>query len=179
MANKTKRAYTFFINLRWFLFRSNITKVVQKNFILVTLFFIIFFSSCKERWPADTGNIDLKVDIQRFERDVFTMDSVNFDAQYAELRKKYPDITELLIQHILSFGWVYSTMAREKFKMQIGFHPYYRDSLYPDMQRSFTDKEVAKIADNLTEPFKRIKFFFPKDTLSQLYTMFSGFGYQV
>lgn len=149
---------------------------------------IIFFglgltllSGCKgNRWEADTSGIHVDTHIKRFDKAVFTLDSNQWDVQFAALQREYPDMLELIMgPNLFRFGPVSDLKAQQRFKKIYVYDKYLRDSLFPDIQKKFPEPKIKEIENRLQEPFKRIKYFYPKDSLPQIYTFVSAYGYKV
>lgn len=152
--------------------------VVQKYFKLFFLFAILSLSACKkDRWKADTDNISVDTHITRFEKILFELDTNKWQTQFADIKAKHRDLTELTMERVFGLGSVNNPRAQDSLKELIT--NVYFDSVYQDIQKIYTDEEIKKLEANLEEPLKRWKYYYPKDSLPKLYTSISGFNFQV
>lgn len=81
---------------------------MSKNVIYLligTVFFIsgLFFSGCGPddgQKAPDVSHISVNLQLQRFERDLFALDTANMDAGLQELARKYPDFLPFFLTEI-------------------------------------------------------------------------------
>jgi len=144
--------------------------------IQIYLFFltVLLLVSCGGHKKVDVSNIHLDVKIERFDKDFDSMQYKPMAVQAAFLQKKYGIFYRDFIEQILQAGVLsdtsYFQTLREMFKGQA-----YRDlkhdvdSVYPN-----TDEQNAE----LTDAFRRIKYYFPQQRLPKVYAYFSGFEAQ-
>jgi gliding motility-associated lipoprotein GldB len=144
--------------------------------IQIYLFFLtaLVLASCNRHKKVDVSNIDLNVKIERFDKDFDSMQYKPMAVQAAFMQKKYGIFYKDFIEQILQAGTVndtsYFQALRDVFKGQ-AYHDLKHDvdSIYPN-----TDEQNAE----LTDAFRRIKYYFPQQKLPQVYAYFSGFEAQ-
>jgi gliding motility-associated lipoprotein GldB len=149
--------------------------ITNKN-IQIYLFFLtgLLILSCNRHKKVDVSNIHLDVTIQRFDKDFDSMQYKPMAQQSAYLQKKYGVFYRDFIEQILQAGSIsdtaYFQTLREMFKGQ-AYHDLKHDvdSVYPNL--------YAQNAE-LTDAFRRIKYYFPQQKLPQVYAYFSGFEAQ-
>jgi hypothetical protein len=135
-------------------------------------------TSCKkERWKADTDDIKVDTHITRFEKMLFELDTNQWQKQYNDLKTKNRDMTELMMERVFVLGRTDNPRAQDSLKALL--HNVYFDSVYHDIQKIYNDEEIKKLENSFEEPFKRWKYFYPKDSIPKLYTSISGFNFQV
>jgi gliding motility-associated lipoprotein GldB len=146
-------------------------KTPQIYLFFLTLLLIV---SCGRHKKVDVSNIHLDVKIERFDKDFDSMQYKPMATQAAFLEKKYGYFYEDFIQQILQAGQVsdtaYFQVLRDMFKGQ-AYHDLKHDvdSVYPNL-----DEQNAE----LTDAFRRIKYYFPQQRIPKVYAYFSGFEVQ-
>jgi gliding motility-associated lipoprotein GldB len=145
------------------------TKQIYSIFLMVAL-----LGACSRNKKVDVSNIHVDVTVERFDKDFNAMSVKPMDAQAKFLQKKYGVFYKDFIEQILQAGTIndtaYYQTLRDVFKGQA-----YKDlkhdvdSIYPNM-----DEQNAA----LTDAFRRIKYYFPKQKLPKVYAYFSGFEAQ-
>ncbi len=148
------------------------------GFILAVM--VLFSVSCKKEkdrvWNADTKNITLKLNVKRYELELF---SVPIDTLYKELprlEKEYGDFFKLYNTQIIGIGM---PNERQFYTGLRNFIEYCNTlDLYDKVLEVFP-KNDRFIENSLTEPFKRYKYFFPDKPIPDIYTCISGFQVSV
>ncbi|NCD71553.1 gliding motility lipoprotein GldB [Mucilaginibacter agri] len=150
---------------------STPVKTTQIYLIFITL---ILFSACGRHGNVDVSNIPVNVTIHRFDHDLDKMRNPPMEPQAIALQKKYGLFYQDYMERILQAGSikdtaylgtlkkVFTTKAYNDLKHEV-------DSIYPNL-----DKQN----EELTDAFRRIKFYFPKKELPKIYAYFSGFQAQ-
>lgn len=124
---------------------------------------------------ADISDIQLQLDIQRFERDLFQVKMDTLPEHVNYLNQKYGDFFELYTNGVINIG----KPSRR------GFLRYLQDFLTdPYMQKAYDRAEklypdVKREERLLTKAFKRYKYFFPGHPVPDIYTIISGFNESV
>jgi gliding motility-associated lipoprotein GldB len=139
----------------------------------IYLFFSIalLFTACGRDKKVDVSNIPLTVNVLRFDRDLDGMRTGPMAAQAEVMKKKYGVFYQDFIEHILQAGSINDTAYFATLRKVFANRGYLAvkhevDSIYPNI-----DKQNAE----LTDAFRRIKYYFPKQRIPQLYAYFSGF----
>jgi hypothetical protein len=133
---------------------------------------IFCFVSCKrEKYKVDTSNINLDVKINRMDKDFSSINSENYYTKVIEIQKKYPEVFQLYVEQIARRGSMENNEYIEPMKEY--FLDQYSIELYKDVLRKFPDMSVYE--EELEDAFKRVKFFFPEDTIPQIYSLVSDF----
>ena len=154
-----------------------IAKEYKVIILLGFITFVIFLSGCKGKrnFNPDTSNIKLDVKIERFDKALFSIDSTHWEQGIANVQKQYPEMMEMFTGPLLRMGSIRnprnSELLRHKFVYDV-----YEDSVYRDEIKIYTDEKIHELEAGLSQPFKKIKYYFPKDTLPRLYAIISGFG---
>lgn len=149
----------------------------------IYLIFLIslLLAACSHHKKVDVSNIPVKVTIERFDHDFDAMRTKPMAQQAAYLQKKYGifyrDFIGLILQNNNINDTAYFKRLSEIFNTtQNNVRPYMDlkhdvDSVYPG--------NMDKQNEELTDAFRRIKYYFPKAKLpSKVYAYFSGFQAQ-
>jgi gliding motility-associated lipoprotein GldB len=138
-----------------------------------------FFSSllliaCSHSKKIDVSNIPIDVKIERFDKDFDAMHTKPMAPQAAFLQKKYGNFYRDYIELLLSGSstdTAYFNTLRQIFNARA-----YTD-LKHDVDAAFPgdmDKQNAE----LTDAFRRIKYYYPQKNTPKVYAYFSGFKAQ-
>ncbi|MCC6720761.1 MAG: hypothetical protein IT243_01055 [Bacteroidia bacterium] len=145
--------------------------------IVFVLFISIFINSCKndvneEKNKEEIDNINLTLEIKRFEIDLFNAKSTE---EVLNLKNKYPEFYPVYVYQIMQgISGDYRTSETESARnllnnfitvADFGLWLKHRtDSVFPNL------KDFEK---ELTQAMKRLKFYFAKDTIPQFITFLS------
>jgi gliding motility-associated lipoprotein GldB len=143
------------------------------------LFFLaaLVMSACTNHKRIDVSNIPVDVKTERFDKEFDAMRTKPMGAQAAYLQRKYGvfynDFIGLILQNrnINTQDTAYFKLLRQVFANQ-GYNDLKHDvdSVYKD--------GLDKQDDELTDAFRHIKYYFPKQRLPKVYTYYSGFEAQ-
>ena len=147
------------------------SKTTQIYLIFLTC---VLLMACGRSKKIDVSNINLSVKIERFDHDLDAMRTGTMSTQANRLQKKYGPFYQDYIERILQAGTtrdttyfktlcdVFSARSYADLKHEV-------DSIFPN---------VDKQNDELTDAFRHIKYYFPKQKLPKVYAYFSGFQAQ-
>jgi gliding motility-associated lipoprotein GldB len=142
----------------------------------ITLFFLIsvLAISCTNNKDIDTSNIDINLDVQRFDQDLSQVKSLNVTQDLATLEKKYPTFYNDYFEKILSVGSkqnpeYYSTIAA-----------VLEGDAFKELQKETNQvyPNFDQYQEEITESFKRIKYYYPEWKNPKIITYISGFQVQ-
>lgn len=145
------------------------------------LFFLVAIavSACKNHKRIDVSNIHVDVKIERFDKEFDAMRTMPMGPQVAYLQKKYGvfyhDFIGLILQDpdVNTKDTTYFKLLRQVFANQA-----YND-LKHDVDSVYNYKDgLDKQNEELTDAFRHIKYYFPKQQLPKLYAYYSGFEAQ-
>jgi gliding motility-associated lipoprotein GldB len=151
------------------LLHHNLTKQIYLFFSITLL-----FAACSRDKKVDVSNIPVNITVSRFDHDFDDMRTKPMAAQAEFLKKKYGIFYKDFIEQVLQAGSIKDTAYFETLRRVFHNQAYFDlkhevDSIYPNM-----DKQNAE----LTDAFRRIKYYFPKKQIPQIYAYFSGFQAQ-
>lgn len=155
--------------------------MLQKNNLLIFTIFllgILALSSCfgdKDKNIPDVSGVEVALKINRFDQELFAIDTNQVAKGIEDLEKKYPDFSKFYLERVLQIKKPWDTTGVYRTHVN-GFltYPFVRDlhhkvdSLYGDF--SSVEKELVK-------GFKFYKHYFPKRAIPELYTFVSEFTY--
>jgi hypothetical protein len=157
--------------------------IKQRIYLFAVAVLALFFlnTSCthQDRWhKADVSNIKTDVKIERLDQKIFTIDSTHFDEQMSAIYNSHKDLMDLFTMRMFHFGPLSNPRSLELFKQKYVYDRYLHDSLYPDVMKAYPQPEINKLQDQFSDAFKYLKYYYPKDTLPQVFTIITAFGYQ-
>jgi hypothetical protein len=123
--------------------------------------------SCKSGKP-DVSNIDVNIEIQRLDRDIFNMSVDSLHSKYGVFFDYYTD-------GILDIGNCRDSLFSEYLEM------FKSDSIvriaYDDVNKIYPD--LGKLTNKFTTAFKYYRYYFPDKYIPKVYTYISGFNQSV
>jgi len=146
---------------------------------LLKFVFLFFILACgddkinKQLKEVDVSDINLNVQLKRFEQDLFSIPSDSLPEAIHFLQKKYGKFYHRFNQNIINIGPSNSPS-----------YPQYLNSFINDPDIKAIYKDVEKTYSNfnpfyedLNEAFKRYNHYFPEKTIPEIITFLSGFNY--
>jgi len=143
---------------------------VNKSLLIFLIGFLFSCNSGAKR--PDVSDIDVKVKIQRFEQELF---SIKTNSDLKLVRKRYPEVLPLYSNKVIGLGDS-------------------NDSNYMDYLNQFlTDSTMTLVADRVAQnfptlekeekelenAFKYLKYYFPEKTIPNCYSQISGFNQSI
>ncbi len=130
--------------------------MMHRNLIYVLLFIVVV--SCGKRKDPDVSNINIDLQLQRFDQDFFSIDTANVDVSLQKLHQKYPGFLQDFVFNILALpAHPDSVGAVEKgIKEFIRSYKPIKDS----SDKVFTD--FSKIESVVKSGLKHVKYYFPQ-----------------
>jgi gliding motility-associated lipoprotein GldB len=142
----------------------------------IYLFFItpLLLLSCTQGKKVDVSNIDVNVKIERFDHDFNDLHNKPMAAQAVFLQNKYGPFYQDFIERILPAGSIkdtayFATLRRIFATKDYNDLQHEVDAVFPNLDKPNAD---------LTDAFRRIKYYFPKKRLPKVYAYVSGFQAQ-
>lgn len=151
---------------------------MKKNIItlaLPILFIMLVGCNKKVKRDADLDGIDLTVKIERFDSAFWNIDTTDIAGGISEVHKKYPGITDVYLENVVRFGHPDSSITHYTYRL------FRRDTavkrIYNDCLATYSD--LKDYDAQLTDAFRRGKYFFPHLATPLLYCHVSGFNQSV
>ena len=82
----------------------------MKKTAFILLLTISLFSCKKKKGIPNVSDIKVEIQLKRFDRDFFALDTNNVWPGLTELNKKYPSITGIFLQNILAVSYTHLTL---------------------------------------------------------------------
>lgn len=136
----------------------------MKRLLPLCIFFM--FAGCSDAGRPDVSDIKVELEVVRFERDLFALDTTNLPSAINNLYANHPGFGPLFTEQILGIpNQDSSAMAREAFLQFLGD---YR-GIYDLTSKRFDD--ISDARDELIGSMKYIRHYFPAYQLpGKLYT---------
>lgn len=151
---------------------------MKTNFKVLIIISFIFLFACKNNNKFDTDVSDIKVEVKtkHFEEDLFKFNLDSADYYVGLYRKKYGEFFKLFNYQITEIGPSESKTYPENLDM---FVRYWKTEQIPEiLDSAFADFDIEQVPD-IQKAFQHYKYYFPEDTIPEIYTFFSSFGYSV
>jgi hypothetical protein len=147
-----------------------------KNFYLKYLIFLFVLSSCKDTKIIDVSNIDVEMDIVRYDKVFFeALDTNHLNESLSQLRKKDTLFFDFYTQQVMRFGLISDTLGPVEHSIKEFLTNQYVAELNDTIDAKFPTLKPFK--NELTEAFKHFKYYYPNLPLPQVYTINSELSY--
>ena len=143
----------------------------MKRYIYVIAIISFALISCKrEKHRADLTGIECDIKIERFDSLFWGLDTTRLAEEFAKLQAEHPNITPIYTENVVQFGHPDSAITHDTYKLfrsnkEVG-------KLYEDALKIYAD--VSDIEKDLTEAFRRAKYFLPQFPTPRVYCHVSG-----
>lgn len=141
--------------------------------LFIFLAFSIFISCHQNRYKVNVKNIEVDIPIYRIDLDMCEFDSVNYFSKFNEISSKYPipfkNIYELLTERRFKMDSAHAQVLRELYTDQIA------QEIYSEVKNKFSN--IDDLQSKFNDAFKHYKFYFPSDTLYEVYALVSNFSF--
>jgi len=146
--------------------RNYINKVSGSHLQLLTLILILCCGACKHKNVPDVSHIAMEVHIQRFDQELYRLDTNNVQPSLQQLNAKYPYFLPTYIQQIMNFG-PYSDTSR---LIQLQTRMLVGNSDFRMLQDSINAHfpKLDDVEKELAQSFRYIKYYFPTFTPPQV-----------
>jgi predicted ester cyclase len=133
-------------------------------------------STCnKSKKKPNVNNINVQLEVRRFEQDFFTIPVENPSEALKQLKKKYPDFAPFYFSEIMGFG----NLDKDEAATAINFSVYRNDQYVKQVAdtclRVF--KDFSAYEKELTQAFRYFKYYFPNYSVPQIITFTGNFGW--
>ncbi len=142
-------------------------------YVLVSIILVGLVFSCKPKNPLDfdVSDVDVKLDVQRMERELFEADRDSFYTVHQKMIRKYGRLYNVFLEGMLGGFDVESPMAKN-YILDYMAHPDVVD-IYKNVDSLFY--ELGTMEDQLTTAFKYFHHYFPDSTIPTIVTLLSNF----
>lgn len=150
----------------------------KPSLVVFVLILLVFASCTTDKRPLpDVSDIEAPLIVQRFEQDLFQLDTNNFANALRGLSEQYPEFAELFANGIMEVGSLRS-LEPEQMEYLRGFvtSPVYR-AVYDTTQMVFP--ELDEVQEDLQQSLRYFRYYFPNvPAPERLVTFNSAFNYQ-
>jgi gliding motility-associated lipoprotein GldB len=139
--------------------------------------FALIAGSCvqKDQFDIDTSDIEVNIEIQRLDKDLFELDPAKIEEETEYLINKYGEFFELYNGRIINLG---SPYKKEFPELLTGFvTDYTMNKVYQETKQVFPDLEP--IEKEIEDGFKRYKYYFPEKLIPAVYSYIGGFNQSI
>jgi hypothetical protein len=140
-------------------------------------------SSDTGKYNVDISDVQVDLQINRFEQDLFALSPKEIDQGFEQLQQQYPRFFPIYIEKIMGLGPMEDSILRKqpelpgKYKenLRIFLANEYVQNLYDTCQAHYPDMEP--IEQDLEKSFRYLKYYFPDTQVPAGYTFISEFGF--
>lgn len=150
---------------------------MKRSFQIYWFFFIaLTIVACKnKKKDIDVSNIHLNIHIERFDKSLGQLTPQNIQKEAPVLQQQYGEFYEDFIKKMLGAGNPKDTIYYKNLRLILK-NPDYKD-LLAEVQQKF--KSLKPQEAELTDAFKHVRYYYPKQKIPRLISFFSGFAVQV
>jgi uncharacterized protein YjaZ len=135
-----------------------------------------FWVSCKQNpLKVDISKIENSVEVVRFDKELFSINSNDTIGSVTELSNKYPEFFDLFTYKVIQIGGIGDSLFMD------GIKHFLTDTMILNVKK-LVDAEFSDFNNTekqLKEAFKYYQFHFPGKELPTIYTNISGFNQSV
>jgi hypothetical protein len=142
----------------------------MKQVILLLIISVLIFPGCKQGDGPDVSGIKVDLQVDRFEKDFFAVDTSQLYPSLMTLARKYPAFLPDFLTNIMGLPPVRDTSMMELAAIK-GFLRDYRP-VYDSSQRLF--RSTDDIESELEDALKHVRYYFPEYKLPTRVTTFIG-----
>jgi hypothetical protein len=148
----------------------------QRYYLFLILFISLFLANCnKNNKILDLSSTDLEIDINRYEKKFFALDTNNLIFSLEELRKEDSAFFDFYTIQMMRFGRLTDTVSPVILSIDEFLTNKNVQELRDTVNYTFADFEPIK--NELTEALKYFKHYFPNKQIPEVRTVISEFGY--
>ena len=143
-------------NAQWTIFCNF---ALMKRYIYIIIIAGFALVSCKrEKRSANLAGIECDIKIERFDRLFWSLDTTRLAEEFAKLNAEHPEITPIYTENVVRFGHPDSAITHDTYKLFRSNKEV--EKLYEDALSIYAN--VSDIEKDLTEAFRRAKYFLPQ-----------------
>lgn len=148
----------------------------MRNSQTYLFFFICALAlSCTNKKGPDVSQINLKISVERFDRELNSLNPSNLTEKTAELRQKYTWFYDDYMAQMLGVGTPSSGPSYLNTLATVLQNPDYIE-LSSSVKKAYPD--FTPHQQKLEDAFKHVRYYYPKQKIPRLITFVSGFAVQ-
>ena len=139
------------------------TPYVRSGLLLLTCCIILVFSACSnDNKTPDVKNVQVKLHTERFDTDLFSIDTNHVGAGLKELLKKYPDFLNYFLDTVMAYE-IHGNYDDSVGGVRDGLRMFltYKDFVNLEDSIKYHYPDTHEIDAALTDAFKFMKYYFP------------------
>jgi hypothetical protein len=148
---------------------------------VIFLIIFVFVISCNNnKDKPDVSDIKVDVIIERFEKKLFEIDTINIDNGLAQLNKEFPDFYNVFMNNILQMSAFKSLpsdssnqLADEKIKKAFTEFLISYKSIHDSLAPKY--KDLNWLQDDLATGFRFVKYYYPAYKIPHVITFIATF----
>ena len=150
--------------------------MIKKGFVILLLSVFIFAScSKKNKLDVDISNIELDININRLDKEIFEIDPGKIDMQLPDIINKYGEFFVLYNARVINMGNPYD---KEYSTNLTGFiTDFTMNKIFEKVMEIFPN--INFIENDINNAFKRFSIFFPDKKIPAVYTFIGGFNQSI
>lgn len=137
---------------------------MKKIWALTLILTFLFACNSKSNSIPDVSGIKVNLEVQRFEHDLFSIDTNAVSKGLESLNQKYPSFTPVFLRGVL--GLPDSTLIIEN---EVRHFISLNNSIYQEAERRYTD--FGDIKNALQKNFQFVKYYFPSYPIPKIITL--------
>ncbi len=146
-----------------------------KKYISIPIFaFALFTFSCKEeKHIPNVDNVKIDLNVVRFDKELFSVDTMHMDESLAKLSNKYPAFYKLYFESVLP-------LATDSSKFQNVLKGFLNNQQIKKLHDTteLIMHDFATVEKEMQQAFRYIKHYDPKFQVPNVYTFISEYGMQ-
>jgi gliding motility-associated lipoprotein GldB len=143
--------------------------------IYLIFFLTVALAACNRSKKVDVSHIAVDVKIERFDHEFDALRTKPMAQQAVYLHKKYGIFYQDFVERILNAGSIQDTAYFATLRKIFAGQAYL--DLKHDVDAAYPDN-MDQQNEELTDAFRRIKYYYPKKNLPKVYAYLSGFQAQ-
>lgn len=144
-------------------------------FLVLGLMLLVASCSEKNRFEIDTNKDRVHVKIQRFDKDLLSIDSTNLKSSVDSLYAHYPKFLPIFASEVLD------TIASDTVAIRNMFYNFVTDPAFTQVNKKTlqTFADVSDIEKKISDAYTYLRFYFPEMRLPEIYFFVSGFNQSI
>lgn len=144
------------------------------SFLLTLTILFFFFNACQQGNPKpDISDITVELNFERFEQDLFKLDTSNLENTLEELHQQYPKYFPFYVEQLMRFGAIDSGKSYQRTMI-----PFLKNNDIQGLYDTATVKfpNLDELEEDLTTAFRYTKYYLPNAPIPNVYTHVAEFG---
>ena len=139
----------------------------MKKLFIASLAFICLYACTDKKNIPNVSNIQVQLDVKRFDKDFFTLDTNNVETSLNKLQQQYPSFLNDYIYNILGIEPMPDSVTKKVKRFIFDYKP-----VYDSVQSVYAATE--KMQKEITKGFRFVKYYFPEYKLPQHIVTYVG-----